>query len=210
MKQQINLYQPQARKAQALLSAHRVSLLLVVVTVTLAASYAVRYVQLRQLETRVQALETQRLAAAKQVEDYTHRYPPKQKSARLETRLKAREHALQKRQRVVDMLESGAVGNTQGFSAQLTALARQMVEGAWLTGFTLANGGRAVTLSGSTVRPALVPAYIRNLTLENIFKGLSFERLELDRPQQDPHRVDFRLSSPGAIEETDTGGRTNG
>lgn len=210
MKQQVNLYQPRARKTGPLLSSQRAVVVLAGLAVLLGAWFAVHYVQLRTLDSRVQSLESQRLAAARQVEDYQRRYPPKHKSVQLEKKLAARQRALQKRQRVLAMLESGEVGNTQGFSAYLTALARQMVEGAWLTGFTLADGGRAVSLSGSTVQPDRVPAYIRNLTLEEVFKGLSFEQMELERPESEPRRVDFRLSSPGMPADKGKGGHANG
>ncbi len=210
MKQQVNLYQPRARKSGPLLSSQRALLLVVGLAVLLGAWYGLRYVQLHDLQARVQSLEAQRLAAEKQVADYQRRYPPKQKSARLAARLQAREAALQKRKRVLAMLENGEVGNTQGFSAYLDALARQMVEGAWLTGFSLANGGRSVTLNGSTIKPELVPAYIRNLTLEDVFRGLSFEQLELKRPTAEPRRVDFTLSSPGAPATSRESGGANG
>jgi len=210
MKQQVNLYQPRVRKPGPLLSSTRAVVLVAGLAVLLGAWFAVRYVQLRGLESRLQSVEMQRQAESRRVADYRRRYPPKHKSAQLQNKLATRERVLHTRQRVLAMLESGEVGNTQGFSAYLAALARQRVEGTWLTGFTLANGGRAVSLSGSTVEPDLVPAYIRNLTLEDVFRGLSFEQMELRRADEAPRRIDFRLWSPGIPETAARGGHANG
>jgi hypothetical protein len=59
----------------------------------------------------------------------------------------------------------------------LRALARQSVNGVWLTGLTIS--GNDIGIEGSSVRADLVPRYISLLAGEAAFQGKSFGGLDI-------------------------------
>lgn len=65
----------------------------------------------------------------------------------------------------------------EGFAAKLDALARQRIEGLWLTRIRFHDA--ELRLEGRAVRAALVPAYLERLAGEPEFEGVRFERFEL-------------------------------
>lgn len=85
--------------------------------------------------------------------------------------------ALQLRREALQLLQAGDIGDTAGFSAIMTGLARQSMEGLWLTGF--AAGGGELEIRGRMLDPALLPAYIKRLNGEPAFQGRRFAELEM-------------------------------
>jgi pimeloyl-ACP methyl ester carboxylesterase len=82
----------------------------------------------------------------------------------------------------------------------LEALARQHVEGTWLTRIDISGGGTALRLDGRTLASALVPRYVQRLSEEEVMADIAFNYLELQRPPQGseaPRRREmmFRMSS---------------
>lgn len=76
-------------------------------------------------------------------------------------------------------LETGGIGNTEGFSKYLTALARRRVEGVWLTGIHVTAVDGQIGLSGQMIRPDLLPVYIRELKTDEVLRGQGFAALDL-------------------------------
>jgi MSHA biogenesis protein MshI len=67
-----------------------------------------------------------------------------------------------------------------GFGDYLTGLSRQMREGLWITGFSVAAGGSGMVLRGRTLDKSLLPEYVRRLNSEPAFAGKSFAGLQVD------------------------------
>jgi hypothetical protein len=89
-------------------------------------------------------------------------------------------------QRIFDLLQTGAIGDTSGYSEYLRAFSRQIADGLWLTGLTIQGAGNEIALQGRTLQPDLVPAYISRLTREPVMRGKSFSMLEMQQPQPEP------------------------
>ena len=85
-------------------------------------------------------------------------------------------------QQLFDLLQTGEIGNTRGYSSYLQAFARQITGGLWLTGLTIQGAGNEIALQGRTLQPDLVPAYISRLTREPVMQGKSFSMLEMRQP----------------------------
>jgi hypothetical protein len=170
MSQQINLYHPGLRPAQRPLTAARLVLGVIVLGMVLAGYYAFVEFQVHQsglalaeANSESKALQERILkiggtagqAGARSIEESI---------ARAEAELKIREAVLKR-------LSGGDLGSTLGFSPYLTALARQRVEGVWITGLTVAGDSGDFTLQGGVSRPESLLEYIRKLSREDVLKG---------------------------------------
>ena len=90
------------------------------------------------------------------------------------------------RREVVDILKSGAIGSTEGYTGFMRAFARQIVNGLWLTGFSIQGSGEGISLNGRTLRPELVPAYLRRLNQEPVMQGREIGSLQIGAPKAGP------------------------
>ena len=116
--------------------------------------------------------------------------------ARLELEVKGR-------QEVMEVLHSGGLGDTRGFSDHLKAFARQSFEGVWLTGLSIATAGRDVSVEGRALQAAYVPGYLKRLNGESAMQGHPFSELVIEEPAPDPaaktpvraNYVEFRLTT---------------
>jgi len=199
--QQINLYQPMFRRRRTVLSAIAIVQVAVITVLVLAAIHGYTLWQVGALEAELAALEARRDRMAERAAALAARYSPKQKSALLEREIERLRAERDHTRRVVEALAGGTLGDVRGFADYLEALARRHVAGTWLTAGTLAEGGRAMALSGSTLAPDLVALYIRRLGDEPVLSGRAFNVLRLRRDEAEPRRVDFTLGTRAQAEE---------
>jgi hypothetical protein len=109
-------------------------------------------------------------------------YGPRKKDAVLEQEVQKLENGLAAQRRVLAMVRSGDLGNTDGYSEYFRALSRQIVHGLWLTGLVIDGSGNAIALHGRALQPELVPEYINRLKQEPVMKGKSFSGLQMSVP----------------------------
>ena len=138
----------------------------------------------------------------------SQQFGPRQKSAELEANLKRAEAELRALTEVQAALNQGGLGSASGFSPYLKALARQAVEGLWLTGFSVT--GSEMAINGRTLKPGSVPDYIHRLSGEEVMQGRKFAMLEMRQPESvatkdgktfvAPRYIEFTLQS--ALKET--------
>lgn len=133
--------------------------------------------------------------------------------------------ALQLRREALQLMRAGAGSESIGFSAAMGGLARQSMDGLWLTGFAIGRG--ELEIRGRMLDPSLLPAYIRRLNIEPAFQGRRFSELDMkgivesqDRPAGQttvvpvavpaprlPAHTEFALRTVGADRLTTSGGR---
>jgi hypothetical protein len=89
-----------------------------------------------------------------------------------------------------------------GFAAHLQGLARQHVEGMWFNEIHLQKSGKALSLSGKTLKPEYVPRYIQKLAQEEVFQGHRFRVFRMSMPEQEQHLLQFELRAAevGAVD----------
>lgn len=125
----------------------------------------------------------------------------RQSSKLLEEEVRRMEALLASRKEVMETLQSGVLGNTQGYSDYMRAFARQSISGLWLTGFSITGAGHTLGLSGRVLQAELIPAYIRRLNQEPALKGKQFDALAMGQPRQEPAKgapvgyLEFNLQS---------------
>jgi len=208
MFQQVNLHQPIFREERKLFSATAICSGLAIAAAGLVLITLVSWWQVISLGRQLDAVAAQERtraglnAASERL--FEHGGTERELTARIQTLALA----LDRRQRVLRYLGSGVAGSNQGFATRLEALARQQIDGLWLTGATFnADPGR-FTLAGSALHAELVPRYLARLATEPALSGAEVESLEIREPKAtDPRsaeeqppvagRIDFFVSSAG-------------
>lgn len=192
MSRQINLYSSAFRRQPTRFSAVWTVVAVVVIVAGMSAYYAWETQQLKASRLRrgeaaaqVKQLQEQIAALGKTVAKTTNKA--------LEEQVAHAEGLLKSRQELFARLQSGEIGNREGYAAFLAALARQHLDGVWLTGIEVSGPSSDFVLEGRTVRSDLLPGFIKLLRNEGALKGkpigtLAMHERELDtkgeaRPQ---------------------------
>ena len=215
MTQNINLYDPSLRLRRDWLAFDTVAGALVVAALLVGvAAVAARWslariepiaaasaAELQARQTAMQALATQNASA--------------RPDAAVQAEIVRAQRLLQQRRAALQNLDGGSAGAAEGgFSGRLEALARQSVEGLWLTGLSLRQDD--VLLRGRATNPALIPVYVQRLEQEPTLQGRAFKALDVSRPLETPadrpvataadaapgaraEFVEFTLTGPGSL-----------
>jgi hypothetical protein len=179
MSQQINLFNPAFEYKKQLFTAGTMVLAVGVLALGLAGMGV--YAKLR-----VAALQREADAGAVRLEQVQKRlagvgaeFAPRQKDPRLAADLAEAEGQLAGLRRVSGIIAHGDLGNTQGFAEYFRALARQRVEGLWLTGVNIGAGGQDLGVRGRALDPALVPGFLGRLRNEQVMQGKPVGSLQI-------------------------------
>jgi len=214
LSQQINLYNPAFERKRDLLSfpgtvtawgAAFGLVIVVMLAMTLRSS---------NLEHKLAQTAAERDAAQADMTRLASQLAARTANPALAAQVQRLEAALASRQEVMSTLQDGVIGDTRGFSAHLTAFARQSFSGLWLTGLRVASAGQDVVLEGRAMRPELVPNYLRRLNREEVMRGHAFAELEMRRPesaepgvQAQAKYIEFRLSTLSPVSAAGSGGQ---
>ncbi len=97
-------------------------------------------------------------------------------------------------------------GSSGGFSAFFGGLARNTLNGLWLSNVGVAAGGAELRLHGQATAPELVPRLLQSLATEPAFAGRAFREVTFERQEQESGAVvDFQLRSARTEEVDDAG-----
>ncbi len=200
MSQQINLYNPIFLKQKKIFSSQTMAQALGLLALGLLAFYGYARYQVANLQTEAGRGAKRLVAAQTRAERMAQEFGPRPKSADLETKIQQAEAELKALQAVQGALKQGSLAGADGFSPYLKAFARQTVEGLWLTGFSVS--GSEMAISGRTLKPELVPEYIRRLSEEPVMQGRKFAMLEMRQPEAPPAKDGKPAAVPRFIEFT--------
>lgn len=195
MNQQINLYQPIFRRQKKVFSALAMLQICAFFFVVFISLYLYGQITLQPLQEQTARLEQDLRTMGTQLAKLESQRPPESGSRLLENEIARLSNELAKRNQVQNVLSSEAIGNADGMSGYLEALARQHVQGMWLTRIVVANGGKHLGLHGKTLSSELVPRYMEKLASEGLLNGMSFNTLELTRPAQPSSQLDFYINT---------------
>lgn len=196
--QQINLFQPVFRKKQEVLTGKAIVQIGISVVVGLGLVSGYLGWRVAGLGKELAQLQVSRAEGVKRLEDTSRKFPAKKKSQLLEAEVARLAGEKTAKQRVTKAIARDGLGNGRGFSPYLEGLARQRLEGVWLTGVDVADGGADVGIHGSTLEPDLVPRFLQRLSAEAAFSGKEFKTFKMMRPEGEERRIDFILGTRGA------------
>lgn len=200
MSQQINLFNPAFSKQREWFTALMLIQALAVLALIMAGVYGYQYHQVTLLDKQIKTGATGLTQAQARLVKVAAEHGPRQKDAALEKLVQEMEQQLKGEEAVLEVLQSGSLGNTQGYSGYMRAFARQTVNGLWLTEFGIKGAGKEMLLGGRTLRPELVPAYIQRLNQEAATQGRDFSTLEMQRPKGATGSKDEPLKVPNYLE----------
>jgi hypothetical protein len=200
--QQINLYYEESHAAGKDLSALNMLQGAVVIAMAVVAYYAYTFYQLDELQQQIDGANSNLVVQQDRLKSLTGRPA----GMTIEQELKQAETELLAQGEIVNALKNGEIGNTQGYSDYMQAFAKQALGGLWLTGFSIVGDAAQMRISGATVNPELVPAYILGLNREKIMRGKTFASLQMQLPKtedgqaQTAQYLEFVLQSAGKSE----------
>jgi hypothetical protein len=198
VKQQINLYQPMFRKQEKIFSALTMLQITGFFIVVLSGIYAYNVNRLKPFSVELRNTNAQLEKLSKQIEVVSRSLASRGKNKLMESEITRLTMRLENMQKIRSALSEGSFGNASGFSTLFEALARNRVDGAWLTEITISDGGGKLALSGKSIDPELVPIYIKRLAQAPVFKNQNFNILELERITGARDLIGFNISSGGS------------
>lgn len=180
MSAQINLYDPRFLKAEDWLNLRNLVLAVALMLLLFGTWAAIARHKAGRQQAELASVNVELDAVRAAVEAATQQ-ASRPADPRLAAEVDQAQVALTHREGILRLLESGAVGNTTGFSEYLRGFARQTPNGLWLTGFSLDAGGDDMEIRGRAYDEKALPDYIRRLGAEKIFRGRAFSALSLRR-----------------------------
>lgn len=192
MIQRVNLYKAEFQPRRQWLAARQgVGVIAVALIIVVVAGGWFRYQATERAEalTAEQTTNEQLLVSLEQLaEEIQSRRP----DPALEQAIERVTDAIARRQRLLGRVERLANNPSAGFSTPMTALARQVPEGLWLTSLNLQPG--QIVLTGRTNAGRLVPQYLERLGEEPVFAGHAFGDFSLTRSDDHPW-IEFRVAT---------------
>ena len=205
MSQQINLFNPIFLQQKKIFSTRTMaqSLGVLVLGVVAMGLYG---------SARVSALQKQADAGAAQLQARQARllavnaeFPPRQKDPSLVEAVQDAERQLATLREVSGVLQGGELGNTRGYAEYFRALARQHVDGLWLTGLTITGAGTDIGVRGRALDPESVPGFLTRLTREPVMQGKGFGSLQISEGAREPQAGAPAQAAPAAAPATSAG-----
>lgn len=182
MSQQINLFNPAFQEKKQLFGAAAMAqaLVLLLAGVLVMSWYASRSVAAlqRQADNGVGQLQKKKAQLAMVATEFA----PREKDATLDAELAEAEAQLAALKRIAGVIERGELGNATGYSEYFRALARQHVDGLWLTSVAVTGAGCDIGVRGRAVDASLLPGFLGRLTHERIMQGKAFGSLQISQP----------------------------
>ena len=200
MSQQINLFNPIFLKQKKYFSAIAMAQALGLILVGGGCIYAYSGYRFSSVQQEQSNTSAQLVAVEAELTKVDAAFAPHAKNQALADSVVKTELEVKSLQEVFDTLKKGDIGNTDGYSDYMLAFSRQIVDGLWLTGFTIIGAGNEMDLRGRALRPELVPSYISRLKNEIIMQGKTFSTLEMHLPQaaatSSEHQTDAPVLAP--------------
>jgi hypothetical protein len=197
MTQQINLFNPAFRKQEFSFTSSTAIFYGVAIAIAIAAAIATyEGFQLRAAQAQASTVDQVFGDATANFNKLSADATKQKPNAGLEAEIAALEAQLREHQEIVNTLQGGAIGNTDGFSEYLRAFSRQSIAGLWLTAFDIARGGNEFALQGRTLSADLVANYLAQLNREKVIQGRQFAALRISQAPPETLKI-------GAEKKTD-------
>lgn len=192
MSQQINLFNPVFLKQHTHFSLLTMLQALSMIVAGALLFYGYAFYQVRLVEDQSQESMKRYGVEQARLERYAADFAAQHAGQDLQAQVQHLETQLAAHTKLVDALQSGVVGNVNGYSGYLRAFSRQVLPGLWLTGFKINGDGAQISLSGGVLNPELLPHYIQRLSKESVMQGKSFATLQMQQPGQGEGNVATR------------------
>lgn len=182
MSQQINLFNPVFLKQRKYFSLVTMLQALGLIVAGSLFFYGYAIYQVGQLDRQLAESTKRYNAEQARLARFSAEFSPQLSNQSLRDEVQRLEKQVSGQGELIETLKAGAIGNTSGYSGYMRAFARQVIQGLWLTGFSVAGDAAQISLSGGVVSPELLPAYIQRLGKEEVMHGKTFSMLQMQQP----------------------------
>ena len=194
-RQQVNLYQNELRKQELKYSAAMLTQISLILLIVFSIIAGFLYFQLQQQQSLLAEHQQKQKTAMADLQKIQAELSKRKKDSSLSKRVLDTTKELANKQKVLGILSQDEFGNTKGFVEHVTGLARQRIDGLWLTSLRIASGGTDVSLHGLTSKPSLLPKYLQRLSAEKAFAGTEFQSLLMARQEKKKQWMNFSLQN---------------
>jgi len=185
MNQQINLFQPQFQPETRVFPAWFMLQATGILLLAMLLTYGFAQQRITGIEQELEVVPRQEAAAVDRLQNIGPLIKAVTGEKNWSEQLDDSLRMLAERQAVLNLIQGTTLGDTEGFSRHLRALARQDVEGVWLTSLALSAHGDKTRLEGRAIRAELIPVYVQDVTAETPFAEQRFHRFRIDNPDDD-------------------------
>lgn len=195
MNQQINLFQPIFRKERKLLSFDAFIQISGIVIVALAALYGYGAWSNNGATKEISGLKKQHDERITMLERISREAGKRASGNELEKEVQRLEAELAAERYIVSLLSEGELGKGLGFSEYLEIFSRRVVQGMWISKFSVFDGGQHMLIKGGTLSAELLPLFLQGLSDEPSLAGMEFTVLQMAREDTNRAWIEFVLSS---------------
>jgi len=195
MNQQINLFQPIFRKERKVLSFEALVQISGIVIVALAALYGYGIWSNHGLATEVSGLKKQHDERISMLERISREAANLANGNDVEEEIQRLEAELAAERYIVSLLGKDKLGKALGFSEYLEIFSRRVVQGMWISKFSIFDGGEHMLIKGGALSAELLPLFLQGLSEEPALAGLEFTVLQMAREESSRSWIEFVLSS---------------
>jgi hypothetical protein len=184
MAQQLNLLDAGFRTVRTKLSG---STMMIAAGAVYAAMFLYESTEMkakRAFDTRKAETDSKITALTVDLEKAKQSAKKREPDKRLVEEVARHELRLQAQREILTALETGGLGSSEGFSKYFAALARQRVEGLWLTKIGVNAADNNLVIGGRMLTADLLPTYIKALNKDDVLRGRRFGDLKLVSQKQ--------------------------
>ena len=199
MSQQINLFNPLFLKKKRYFSFATMAQSLGVLMLGLAAFYGYARYQETLLEAEGKSASTAFEAEKARLSKFTAEFAPGRAQNDMDKAIATAKTDIAARQALLVQMQSGALGNTRGYSEYLSAFARRTQPGVWLTTIQIGPGDESLSIAGRALQGEQVSNLLSQYKLEPALKGRPFSGLSITKHEASPG-TGGRADTPGYVE----------
>lgn len=183
MSQQINLINPALRLRRDWLAFNSVAPAALATLVLTASFYAYARHQAGELQRQQTALAAELTAAQDELKATQGVFTSRKPDSGLVEEAQSLMDKTAQRKETLRLAEESATAGGTALTEVMRGFSRQLVEGVWLTGFSVGPAG--IDIRGRLLNSAALPTYIRHLNAEPAFRGRRFAALNMEeaKPQ---------------------------
>ena len=193
--QQVNFYRDELKTQKLNYSSMMLVKLSLFLLVVFLAAAGFRAFQLQQQQSVLVLKQQKQKMIMADLQILQTEMLKRKKDNSLKKQLNKKTKELANKQKVIGILSQDEFGNTDGFIEHVSGLARQRIDGLWLTNIRIANGGTNIALGGTTSTPSLLPKYLQRLSAEKAFSGTEFQSLLMSRQEKKNKWLNFSLQN---------------
>ena len=195
MIQQVNLYQDLLRQEQSKSGINQYWIALAAIALLFIGFSAYLIWNLKDTEIQVQNHAQNLEAAQAQANLISSKIPKQEIDTQLAAEVTQQQNMLDELTRAMQLLSGKSIDKSSGFSSYFQALSNQAIPDVWLRALYINGPQQIINIEGSTFKPEKIPYFLQQLQKESIFNGHTFAKLIMQKPEDSPNQMDFRLST---------------